>query len=380
MCHSAPEIDVLEIPTEDYIVRRRRVISDPTGDLLREALQRFACVAHGIGMSIGSVEPFEREYMDRTRQFLAETGMDEFSEHLAFHRMDGTDIEIFQCMPFAEESLRWLSEKYWQARAWLGRPFGLENVSYSLAVKHCPLDEAEFLTELTRRTDCTLLLDVTNVFNNASNHGYDPAEFIRRLPGERIKQLHLAGGFFAGGMWHDSHDAPVMKDVWGLYEVALEHTAAEVVILERDGNFLPFAAVMRDVRQAREIFYRHRPASPPRAVPHAATATAPAQDITADPLAPHASDLRNYQRATIRRIADDEFRRQTAADSTVVDRDYPMSGPWQGRWRELNEHAQHFQIEKWKYHEARAIQEEENYRRFEWQRWQSQVEAPAREA
>jgi hypothetical protein len=255
---------------------------------------------------------------------------------------------------------------------------GLENVSYSLAVKHCPMDEAEFLTELTRRTDCLLLLDVTNVFNNAANHGYDPAEFIRRLPGERIKHLHLAGGYYAGGMWHDSHDAPVMKEVWQLYEVALEHTAADVVILERDGNFLPFMAVMRDVQQAREIFYRHRPAAPLAPAPTlAVTTNPPSPGSTPDPLAAEAADLRSYQRATIRRIADGDFRQRAAADVSLVEREYPMSSLWHNRWCQLNDAAQQFQIEKWKHHEQRAAEEEENYRRFEWQRWQWQMPTPA---
>jgi uncharacterized protein (UPF0276 family) len=359
---NAALIDVLEIPTEDYIIRRRRVMTDRTGEKLRDALAKFGCVGHGIGMSIGTVEPLDPEYMNRTRELLDETGMEEFSEHLAFHRMNGVDLEIFQCMPFTEESLDWLTAQYWQAREWLGRPIGLENVSYSPKVQHCDMTEAEFLTELTRRTDCFLLLDVTNVFNNAFNHNYDAAEFIRSLPGDRVRHMHLAGGYFADGMWHDSHDATVQPKVWELFELALQVTAAEIVILERDGNFMPFDRVMQDVRRAREIFYRHRPkeAPPKAAPPQIKIPRATAGDSTV---------LKSYQAATMRRITDDEFRQRAAADRSTIAREYALDEIWQNRWRDIDERALRFQVSKWKYNAKRVVDEEAAYRRFEFQQW-----------
>jgi len=59
-------------------------------------------------------------------------------------------------------------------------------------------------------TDCRLLLDVTNIYNNATNHGYDPLDFLRRIPLDRVSQLHLAGGHYSDGMLQDSHSYPVM--------------------------------------------------------------------------------------------------------------------------------------------------------------------------
>ncbi len=201
----ADEIDVLEIPTEDYIIRRRRLSADPGQRLLRKALDRFPCMAHGISMSIGSVEPLDEAYMRSTRAFLDEHNFDVFSEHLAYHRMDGVDLTMFLAMPFEDVSLEWLARNYEAARNRLGRSFALENVSYYFPAPNCSLDEADFLTRLCEMTDCSLLLDVTNIYNNAVNHGYDPVEFIRRLPGDRVSQLHLAGGHYSDGMWQDSH-------------------------------------------------------------------------------------------------------------------------------------------------------------------------------
>ena len=152
----------------------------------------------------------------------------------------------------------------------------------------CSLDEAEFLTRLTELTDCTLLLDVTNIYNNAVNHGYDPVGFVRRLPGQRVRQLHLAGGHRAEGMWQDSHSYPVMAPVWDLLHEVLRLTSADVVILERDSNFYPFEQVLHDLRKARAIFYQYRPgrapapAGPGDPVP-AAAPDADVERLLADP-------------------------------------------------------------------------------------------------
>ena len=234
------ELDVMEISTVDYLERYWRIVQDPTSGLLRETLDTFPSVAHGISMSIGSVEPHDESYLHATRKFLDEYDISDFSEHLAFHRMDGFDTKSFIAMPFEEDSVRWVEKKYNAARAILGRPFALENVSYYFMPTSCSYAEAEFITELTKRTDCTVLLDATNVFNNAHNHGYDPIDYIRRLPGDRIDQLHIAGGKFVKGMWLDSHSATVMEPVWELVHAALDHTDASMIFLERDTAFLPF--------------------------------------------------------------------------------------------------------------------------------------------
>lgn len=366
----ADDIDFLEIPTEDYIVRPRRLATDPEGRLLREVLETFPCVAHGISMSIGSVEPLDANYMNSTVAFLEEYGLDVFSEHLAFHRMDGVDLLMFLSLPFEKQSVEWLARKYEAARDVLGRPFSLENVSYYFPVPRCSLDEADFLTRLTQRTDCTLLLDVTNIYNNAQNHGYDPVEFIRSLPGDRVKQLHLAGGHYSHGMWQDSHSAPVMDGVWPLLDEVLEHTAAEVIILERDSNFIPFEPVVADLVQARSIFYKHRPAEPPEEATLGKTSSPGSSAAKpADPLAPQFSDLRNFQRALMREITDPAFCKSVRHDPGVSQTDYPMSAAWRKRWRACNPERIDLLAQKWKMIEIDERLDAQRYERMEWERW-----------
>lgn len=367
------EIDLLEISTEDYLVRERRTYSDPGENLLREALAKFPCVAHGLSLSIGTVDEPNHAYLDATRRFLAETGMEVFSEHLAFHRADGRDLTMFLAMPFEEASVQWVAENYRFVREKLGRSFALENVTYAFPVPHCPLDEAGFLRRLCEETDCTLLLDVTNVFNNSRNHGYDPIEFFDRLPMERVSQMHLAGGHqLPDGRWEDSHSAPVMDEVWPLFDEAVRRAVnARVVILERDSKLKPFATVMHDIRKAREIFYSHRPV----VAPTRPTIPFPVADTQApDPLEPGFAGLRSYQRALMGRIARPGFREAFLQDAPEAVLEYGLTDPlWFQRLVESDGRSiRHFE-ESWDYFQKEDEEVAKEYERREWAQWAEQL-------
>ena len=67
------------------------------------------------------------------------------------------------------------------------------------------MPQTEFFTRLVTSTGCGVLLDLTNVYINSVNHGFDPLAFIRAMPTDHIVQTHLAGGFCSDGMMIDSH-------------------------------------------------------------------------------------------------------------------------------------------------------------------------------
>ena len=104
------------------------------------------------------------------------------------------------------------------ARRALPVPLALENIAALLEWPGAEMDEAIFLAEALERADALLLLDVANVYANAQNHGWDPLEYLDRLPLERLAYVHVAGGVERGGLYHDSHAHPVPAGVFGLLE------------------------------------------------------------------------------------------------------------------------------------------------------------------
>ena len=79
-----------------------------------------------------------------------------------------------------------------QVQDYLERPLVIENPSTYATFKHSTIPEWEFLRQLTEETGCHLLLDVNNVYVSAFNNDFDPEEYIRGLPHDKIVQMHLA--------------------------------------------------------------------------------------------------------------------------------------------------------------------------------------------
>ena len=135
----------------------------------------------------------------------------------------------------------------------LGQRIAVENVSY-YAAPGAELSEIEFIKAVIREADCDLLLDVNNVFVNSVNHRYDPLEFLRALPGERIACGHIAGHYQASqDLIVDTHGADVIGDVWSLLDKAYELFGVFPTLLERDFNIPPLGQLLGEVARIREL-------------------------------------------------------------------------------------------------------------------------------
>jgi uncharacterized protein len=114
------------------------------------------------------------------------------------------------------------------------------------------MSEWEFLNRLADDTDCGLLLDVNNVYVSSVNHDFDPAEYIRSVPHERVVQFHLAGHTNCETHLIDTHDGHVIDPVWELYRLAHRLTGGASTLLEWDAKIPPFPVVHAEVLKARE--------------------------------------------------------------------------------------------------------------------------------
>jgi len=378
--HYASEIDLLEIPTEDHIIRHRALGYPQAAERFAEAKEAFPCVAHGISLSLGSVQPLDAQHVKMTNRFLEESGISIFSEHLAFQCMDGIDISCFLQMPFDDVSLDWLVQNYNHARSQFGRPIALENVSFSFPVPGGTYSEPEFLAEFLNRTDATLLLDVTNLYNNATNYKFDPIEYLHTLPPDRISQMHLAGGHYDdAGFLIDSHSYSVMEEVWDLYRECLKYTDTNIVILERDYMCFPFREVMTDMQKAREIFYELRPdtaptngVSPNGNGQNGSATEAPTPNFEDA----HFADLRAFQRTLIKAIDDDDFRAACVQDPNHAATVFPMEQAWIDRYAACEKLES--MAEGWKETDRLNKEDLERFRKWEWGQWAQQIEpAPA---
>jgi uncharacterized protein (UPF0276 family) len=105
-----------------------------------------------------------------------------------------------------------------------------------------------------QEADCWLHLDINNVYVNSVNFAYDPHEFLRGIPGERIVYAHVAGhDQQAPDLIIDTHGQDVIDPVWALLKEAYELFGSFPTLLERDVNIPPLKTLVREVNVIAEL-------------------------------------------------------------------------------------------------------------------------------
>lgn len=246
------EIDFLEITADHYLDATREKLREL--DLLRE---HFTLIPHALDLSLGSAEGLDADYLRKLARLVRRLDPPWWSEHVAFTRAGGVEIGHLAPTPFSAEAARVFARNVANARAHIDAPLILENITYTLTLPGATHGEAEFLSEVVERADCGLLLDVTNLHINSVNHGYDPREFLGRLPLGRVVQLHFVGGHRHGRELIDSHSERTPEEVWDIMRHVLERAPVRGAVLERDENLPPLAELLAELGRAREMGRRH---------------------------------------------------------------------------------------------------------------------------
>lgn len=240
-------VDFMEVAPENWIGVGGRM-----GRQLRAFTERFPFVCHGLSLSIGSSAPLDETLLIDIRTFLDEHGIRRYTEHLSYCSDDGHLYDLLP-IPFTEEAVHYVAARVRRAQDILGRRIALENASYYATIG-AEMSELEFLNAVLSEADCDLLLDVNNIYVNSVNHGYDPAAFLRGLPGERIVYAHVAGHYNeAEDLIVDTHGAEVIDPVWSLLGSAYEHFGVFPTLLERDFNFPPVETLLGEVDTIRRL-------------------------------------------------------------------------------------------------------------------------------
>ena len=240
-------VDFLECAPDNWIG-----VGGAYGDGLAQLAERFPLACHGLSLSLGGPGPLDLELLRRTRQFLDRHRVGLFSEHLSYCADDGQLYDLLP-LPFTDEAVRHVSARIRQAQDVLGRRIAVENISY-YAAPYQALSEIEFLRAVLAEADCDLLLDVNNLVVNACNHGYDAADFLARVPAERVACIHVAGHYDeAPDLKIDTHGASVQPPVWNLLEQAYAHCGLVPTLLERDFNLPPLAELLAEVEHIRTL-------------------------------------------------------------------------------------------------------------------------------
>lgn len=249
-----PDVAWFEVISENFMDSHGR-----PRQVLRQIAEHYPVVMHGVSLSIGSTDALNFDYLKSLKQLAAEVQTAWVSDHLCWTGMLGVNTHDLLPLPLHEESLRHVCARIRQVQDYLERPLVIENPSTYATFRQSTMPEWEFLRAMTAETGCGLLLDVNNVFVSAYNNDFDPEEYIRALPHDRIVQMHLAGHQHCGRYIIDTHDREVNGAVWQLFQLAYQLTGGTSVLLEWDGNIPAFEVYHAELLKARQHMAAHAP-------------------------------------------------------------------------------------------------------------------------
>ena len=255
--HEQPAVDWFEIISENYIdsAGRPRYVLD-------QVAERYPVVMHGVSLSIGSTDPLDFEYLRKLKGLAHAINARWVSDHVCWTGVAGRNAHDLLPVPCNEETLAHIVSRVRTVQDFLERPLVLENPSSYVGFASSTMPEWEFVAHLAEEADCGLLLDVNNVFVSAVNHDFDPAEYIRCVPHDRVVQFHLAGHTDCGTHRIDTHDGPVIDQVWDLYRLAHQLTGGAATLLEWDANIPTFPEVHAEVLKAKRHLAGEKVAAP----------------------------------------------------------------------------------------------------------------------
>jgi hypothetical protein len=243
-----PDVGWLEVHSENYFGAGGQPLH-----FLERAREHYPVSLHGVGLSLGSADALNRDHLRKLRALADRIEPAMVSEHLCWGAIGGRHLNDLVPLPCTEEALEVVASHIREAQDFLGRQILIENVSSYLQFAHSTIPEWEFLAEAARRGGCGILLDVNNIYVSSVNHGFDASLYLRSVPRELVREIHLAGFDRGEHCLIDTHGRRVAEPVWALYREALARFGAVPTLIEWDTDLPALEVLVGEARRARSL-------------------------------------------------------------------------------------------------------------------------------
>jgi uncharacterized protein len=247
-----PAIGWVEAHSENYFAH-----GGSQRDFLTQVRAHYPLSLHGVGLSLGSIDPLDRKHLRELERLVREFDPMLVSEHLSWGSVGGRFVNDLLPLPYTEEALRHMADRVRHVQDVLGRQILIENVSSYLQFVCSQMTEWEFLTALVRESGCAILLDVNNIYVSAMNHGFDAHTYLQAVPVAAVREIHLAGHAVnrvgPREIRIDTHGEPVCQAVWDLYDLAVERFGPVPTLIEWDTDIPALDVLVAEAHKADSV-------------------------------------------------------------------------------------------------------------------------------
>jgi uncharacterized protein (UPF0276 family) len=147
--NESPAVDWFEIISENYLIPGGKPIH-----YLERIRARYPLVMHGVSLSIGSLDPLDREYLRQLKALADRIEPAWLSDHLCWTGVGGVNTHDLLPLPYTEEAINHVVARLSEVQDFLGRRILIENVSSYVTYPESEMTEWEFLREIVERADC----------------------------------------------------------------------------------------------------------------------------------------------------------------------------------------------------------------------------------
>lgn len=242
------KIDFLEITTDHYLDAKPNKLNE-----LKLLKDHFSLIPHSLDLSLGSAEGIDEEYLEKVAEIVEFVDPEWFSDHLCFTKSGGVKIGHLAPVPYTNEAVKVFVKNIEQVQKLIKTPFILENITYLVQFPSSEMTESAFIKKILDETGCGLLLDVTNLYINSQNFGFDWRRFLDEIPLNRVVQLHFVGLHKHKNLLIDAHADKTQSEIWEVFSEVAKRCEIKGAVLERDENFPPFSDILDELDTARNL-------------------------------------------------------------------------------------------------------------------------------
>ena len=242
------KIGFIEIIADHYID-----VPDTKLKELELLMENFTVIPHAINLSLGTAEGLDMAYIHKLAALIKKIDPPYWSEHIAYTQAHGYDIGHLAPVVYNEAFLEIFRKNISLVQAEIPYPLILENITYHIELPGKEIGDADFLNRLCGLTGCGLLLDITNLFINSRNLGFDANDFLENLNPDHIVQLHYVGFEGDESQLIDTHARATQPEIYNLMERVLKRRLPHAVLLERDDRYDMLDEITEDLLYAKRL-------------------------------------------------------------------------------------------------------------------------------